>query len=196
MTEKTLWPLFSKPIFKTSIDISGVDISTIKWAKNYQNWISETQNVFEDPVFSPLVEKCHDAVCEYFYGIMQASPKVEIYITENWLNKTENGQSHHRHWHPNSILSGVLYLSSEGESGNLRFITSQYDTLEYQLTGANIYNSRSWGVTPVPGDLIIFPSNVEHLVDLYTGQTPRVSLSFNTFIRGEINSDPLTRLSI
>jgi len=52
MSEKQLWPLFSKPIFKTHLDVSKVDLSSIKWAKNYQNWISESQNVLDDPALT------------------------------------------------------------------------------------------------------------------------------------------------
>jgi uncharacterized protein (TIGR02466 family) len=196
MTEKTVWPLFSKPIFRAPVDIGNIDLSSVKWARNYQNWISESQDILGSENFRDLGEKCQQIVKEYFYNIMMVSPKVEIYITESWLNKTEKGQSHHRHWHPNSILSGVLYLESEGETGNIRFITSQYDTLEFQVMGANVYNSKSWSITPRAGDMLVFPSNTEHLVDYYEGEIPRISLSFNTFVRGEINSDPLTKLNI
>lgn len=194
--EKMLWPLFSKPIFKTYIDLGNVNLENVKWARNYQNWISTSQQVLDDPEFSELADKVYQGVAEYFYNIMQAEPSIELYVTESWFNKTENGQSHHRHWHPNSLLSAVVYLESEGDSGRIKFITSQYDTLEYNIVGPNLYNSRSWSVTPERGTMIVFPSNVEHMVEEYFGNTPRISLSFNTFIRGNINVDPLTRLSI
>lgn len=193
---KELWPLFSKPIFRTSIDLSTVDLSTIKWAKNYNNWISETQNILDQPEFQTLRENVYGGLSEYFYGIMNASPSVEIYITESWFNKTEKGQSHHRHWHPNSLVSGIVYISSEGHTGSTRFITSQFDTIEYNITESNIYNSRSWGIVPEVNTMMLFPSNVEHLVEEYQGNTPRVTLSFNTFVKGNINVDPLTRLSL
>lgn len=196
MTEKTLWPLFSKPIFKAPVDVSGIDLSKVNWAMNYQNWISDDQRIIERPEFAKLAAGAYDVVCEYFYGIMQAKETVEIYFTESWLNKTEKGQTHHRHWHPNSILSGVIYLETEGTSGSTRFITSQYDAIEYDINGSNLYNSRSWSVEPEAGTMIVFPSNVEHLVEPYQGETPRISLAFNTFVRGNINGSPLTRLSI
>jgi len=196
MTEKIIWPLFSKPVFKSPIELGNIDLSNVKWAQNYQNSISQSQNVLAMPEFKELSVKCLAVIKDYFYNVMMADPKVEIYITESWLNKTEPGQSHHRHWHPKSLLSAVVYLESEGDSGGIRFITSQYDLLEYQITGANIYNSKSWSLTPTPGDMLVFPSNLEHLVDQYTGSVPRISLSFNTFIRGEINASPLTKLNI
>ena len=98
--------------------------------------------------------------------------------------------------HPNSIISGIVYLASEGTSGGTKFITSQYDTIEYGIQNANIYNSRSWTVDPEVGTMILFPSNVEHMVQEYLGDTPRITLSFNSFVRGNVNTDPLTRLSL
>jgi uncharacterized protein (TIGR02466 family) len=194
--EKVIWPLFAKPIFKRAVDISGVDLSSVKWAKNYNNWISESQNILAEPEFKNLAESVYDGLCEYFYGVMQAKDSVEIYFTESWFNKTEKGQMHHRHWHPNSIVSGIVYLEADGTSGGTKFITSQYDTIEYGINSANIYNSRSWTVDPEVGTMVLFPSNVEHMVVEYQGEKPRITLSFNSFVRGHVNTDPLTRLSL
>jgi uncharacterized protein (TIGR02466 family) len=196
MNDKMLIPLFSKPILKAPIDIGTVDLSKVTWTKNYQNWISTDQNIIQQPEFSVVAEKVYDNLCEYFYGIMQANPDAEIYITESWLNKTESGQSHHRHWHPNSILSGIVYLAGEGDTGRTKFITSQYDTIEYDINESNIYNSKSWSLPVINNTMVLFPSNVEHLVEPYTGTEPRITLSFNTFIRGNLNKSPLTRLSL
>lgn len=193
---KELWPLFSKPIFRTPIDLSNLDLSKVKWARNYNNWISENQDVLDQPDFQNLREQVYGGLSEYFYGIMNASNRVEIYITESWFNKTEKGQSHHRHWHPNSLVSGIVYIASEGTSGSTRFITSQFDTIEYNISESNIYNSRSWGIVPEVNTMMLFPSNVEHLVEEYLGDSPRITLSFNTFVKGNINVDPLTRLSL
>lgn len=194
--EKALWPLFSKPVFKAPVDVSGLDLSNIKWAKNYNNWISESQRIIEQPGFENLAQGAYNNICEYFYGIMQVKEDVEIYITESWLNKTEKGQSHHRHWHPNSVLSAVVYIDGEGETGRTKFITSQYDMLEYGMRESNLYNSKSWSVAPETGTMVVFPSNVEHLVDPYDGDKPRITLAINTFVRGPINSDPLVRLTL
>lgn len=196
MNDKVLFPLFSKPVFKAPVDIGTLDMSKVQWTKNYQNWISTDQYIIQQPEFAELAKSVFDNVCEYFYGIMQANPDVEIYITESWLNKTEKGQSHHRHWHPNSILSGVVYLDGEGDSGKIKLITSQYETMEYDILDSNLYNSRSWSMEPTIGTMVLFPSNVEHMVEPYDGDKPRISLAFNTFIRGKINKMPLTRLSI
>lgn len=197
MNRDELIPLFSKPIFRSTVNVADIDLSNIKWAKNYQNWISESQDILSRDEFKNLAVEIGSKVADYFYGVMGVTMDTEIYITESWLNKTENDQSHHRHWHPNSILSGVVNLSGEiDKGGHLKLITSTYDTLEFEIAQANIYNAKSWSFAPEPGSIIIFPSNVEHLVETYTGDSPRVTLSFNTFVKGKINGLPLTRLTV
>lgn len=191
---KEVIPLFSRPLFVSKIEVSDIDTSGVKWAKNYSNWISESQDVLNDPQYEKLAERVYDKVCEYFYGIMRASESAQIAFTESWFNKTENGQSHHRHWHPNSVFSGIVYLSGNGVQGRTKFISSVYDTIEFNTVDSNIYNSKSFSIDPTPGHIAIFPSNLEHMVEPYTADEPRITLAFNTFVRGQINKDPLTRL--
>lgn len=193
---KEVIPLFSRPLFVSKIDVSDVDISDIKWTKNYNNWTSESQTVLNDPKYEQLAERVYDKVCEYFYGIMRATELSQIAFTESWFNKTEKGQNHHRHWHPNSIFSGIVYLSGDGVEGRTKFISSIYDTIEFNITDSNIYNSKSFSIDPTPGHIAIFPSNLEHMVEPYHADEPRITLSFNTFLQGVINQDPLTRLTL
>lgn len=193
---KDLITLFSKPIFQSEINIDNLDLKNINWIKNYQNWISDDQKILEKAEFTTLKENIQSVINEYFYGIMRAQSYIEISITESWFNKTDQGQSHHRHWHPNSVLSGIVYLTGDTETGLTRFITSQYETIEYDIVEANIFNSRTWGIRPENGSIVLFPSNVEHFVEEYKGIEPRISLSFNTFVSGTINKNPLTKLNI
>lgn len=128
---------------------------------------------------------------------MSSTPDTEIYITESWFNKTDKDQVHHRHWHPNSIVSAIVYIDTEiGQGGETMFITSSYNTIEYDIQQPNLYNSKSWSLPPIPGQMLLFPSDTEHLVETYRGETPRISLSFNTFVKGNISKQALTHLSI
>ena len=192
-----IYPLFAKTIVRTQIDLEGTDLSKIEWSQNYQNEISNSQNVLDEPNFTKLRKECMKGINDYFHGVMKVSEDTEIYITESWFNKTNKGQTHHRHWHPNSTLSAIVFMSGEqGKGGNTSFITSQYDTLEFDITEANLWNSKSWSVEPSVGTMLIFPSSVEHLVQPYEGDEPRISLSFNTFVKGKLNQQTLTRLEV
>jgi hypothetical protein len=39
--------------------------------------------------------------------------EIDPFVTQSWLNWTKPGQWHHKHSHPNSLYSGVLYLDVE-----------------------------------------------------------------------------------
>ena len=38
---------------------------------------------------------------------------LDFYITQSWVNVATKGENHHSHRHPNSMLSGVYYISPE-----------------------------------------------------------------------------------
>lgn len=189
-----LMPLFSSPVYISEVEKCNLDFSKVLWTKNYNNLISQSQNVLEDSEFSKLLPSISLVINDFFYGVMSVQQHTEIFITESWLNRTEKGQTHHRHWHPNSVISGIVYLQGDEKSGHTKFITSRYDSLEFEILQPNLYNSKSWSIESVKNRIIVFPSNVEHLVEEYKGEMPRITLSFNTFVKGTINSLPLTRL--
>ena len=193
---KDLMLLFSSPVFQSDIDISNLDLGNTSWIRNHHNWISESQTVLDQPEFSKFKEDIVNAINEYFYGILKAQSYVDIFITESWLNKTVRGQSHHRHCHPNSIVSGIVYLGGDVDSGTTVFYNNRYDMIEYDTVESNLFNSRTWGIRPRNGSIVLFPSGLEHFVEEYHGDNPRITLSFNTFIKGDINQSPLKKLSI
>ena len=194
--ERDLIPLFSKPLYTGKLDVGNIDLSNINWIPNNFNWTSEDMNVLEREEFKNIKDQLMFFLMDYFHGFMRVDLQTKISITESWLNKTEKGQMHHRHWHPNSVLSGVLYLSTEGDTGKIRFVNSQYNAFEFDTVEPSLYNSSSWALTPEVGKVAVFPSSLEHMVDLYEGDTPRISLAFNTFVNGKINTKPLTKLEI
>lgn len=189
-------PLFSKPVFLYNIENLKFDLTQVEWIENYGNFTSKSKDVISTITTKDVEEKILECLYEYFYNIQGVKSTTQIFITESWLNKTEPGQYHHRHWHPNSIISGVICISNEGNSGALTFITSNYDTLEFETSHANVYNSKSWSYTPKTNDIILFPSSVEHLVEKNISEHSRITLSFNTFVSGKINSLPFTSLQL
>ena len=60
----------------------------------------------------------------------------------------------------------------------------------------NYFNSNTWDVPVEPGKLILFPSYLEHSVPVVKENVTRISLSFNTFIVGNINEGDAISLSL
>jgi len=196
MNELGIHPLFSQPLYEGRIDIDSVNLDNIVWAENYSNFISTSTDVLEMPEFSILKEQVMLSLQDYFYDVLSVKKQTEIYITESWLNKSIRDQMHHRHWHPNSVYSGIVILQADKDTGLLNFITGQYQTLEYEIETPNLFNAKSMTFCPDPGTILIFPSNLEHLVTPNASDLPRISLSFNTFIRGIVNNQSMTQLKV
>ena len=60
----------------------------------------------------------------YFHEVMGVWDQAGIYLTESWVNKSEKGESHQMHTHPNSIISGSFYFDVMDGSGDMMFLNS------------------------------------------------------------------------
>ena len=117
----------------------------------------------------------------------------ELKITQAWANKSTAGQNHHWHNHPNSFLSAVFYLTDSPTPTT--FAIGDIWSPQKNYTGNLDLNIRTQ-VAPiyhkeetVAGNLILFPSVVDHCVDsLQEGMEDRYTISFNTFPVGTIGS--------
>ena len=198
-------PLFSSPLYSTNLsdNLDPTESSTllnslenIKWNKNSENEISEEVHWLNTIKDTSLYRMVNYHLNYYFYNVLSATPAAKIYITESWVNKTSPGGKHHRHRHPNSIISGVYYFNTNEKTGNIVFSTHKYSTVEYETATPNIYNSKIWSLRPRANTLLLFPSDLEHTVTKNESDAPRYSLSFNTFLSGSISKSVLAALEI
>lgn len=165
--------------------------------KNTGNWTSKNRYILEEPVMHEVKEMLMDAVNYWFANII-CNTKVEPYITQSWLNWTQKEETHHLHNHPNSVVSGVLYIN--GDDDKIHLHKQEYDQIKILPETEekyNQYNSEiTWFATP-PGKILLFPSKVWHSVEKKKTDVLRVTLAFNTFVRGEIGKEvSLTALSL
>ena len=114
---------------------------------------------------------------------------MSLRITQSWLNYTDTGQNHHRHPHPNSYISGVFYLNANPEVDKIYFFKEEYKQLLIDPQTFNLWNSTSWWLPVGTGDLLIFPSNLIHMVDNTINKETRISLAFNTFPVGLLGDE-------
>ena len=115
---------------------------------------------------------------------------VNYTITTSWLNDHPPHHSAHKHSHANSMFSGVLYLDVPKNSGAIIFeIPSIYRTIEPKVNEWNVLNSKSWRVEPHNGMCIVFPSHLEHYVQINNTQHNRYSIAFDVMVDSfEINN--------
>ncbi len=122
---------------------------------------------------------------------------VRLRITQSWLNWTKPGQFHHKHAHPNSLISGCFYVKANKSSDKIFVYNEGYQQIKFPPAEWNLYNSESWWFPIGTGDLIFFPSRLTHMVVPVEGDDTRVSLAFNTFPIGYVgDEDDLTALHL
>jgi uncharacterized protein (TIGR02466 family) len=99
-----------------------------------------------------------------------------------------------KHIHQNSIFSGTFYIKSEQGAGDLILTTPKSSTtflppaISPKMTGINIFNTKTWHITPKTGDIIIFPSHVFHEVSPNQSGQNRSCIAFNYFLTGPISN--------
>ena len=130
----------------------------------------------------------------YTRELLAVSRKVEFYITDSWVNIHRRGQAAGAHVHHNSLISGVLYLKVNENSGDIVFHRNVLSlipfppALDLDMDSFNIYNCKSWGHRPKTNDICLFPSVVSHSVDPNESDEERWCLAFNVFVRGNIGT--------
>lgn len=106
--------------------------------------------------------------------------KHPLKLTQSWVNVHNKDESQEPHVHQNNVISGVYYVISPKNCGDL-FLHSpyQYVMLQPPLKAQNEFNIRNMPITPKEGSLILFRSFVEHSVKPNQSDKERISISFN-----------------
>ena len=207
MKEPTINNLFPTPIYMNNLDrpftkqeLKFVEVQKNHCTKNQGN-INTKDNYILNRKEYKNIKKFLDQCCkDYLEKIICPKNNIELYITQSWLNYTEENQYHHKHAHPNSIISGVLYFNSDKEKDMIKFFSHiNYQQIKPEIDDSkyNIWNSGSWWFPVETGQLVMFPSSTTHQVDVKQGNNTRISLAFNTFYKGTIGiNSQLTELII
>ena len=144
--------------------------------------------IFDTKLYN-IKEFCEEHIKTYVKEIKYSETELDFYITQSWLNVTKQGKDNPQHRHPNSIISGVFYVSTI-EYDRILF----YNPLERQEI-LQFDNSSAYALEVEDCQLILFPSWLQHSVEKNKSTQDRISISFNTFAKGTFGQDDrLTKL--
>ena len=191
--EATINGIFPTPIYISKLDreltpleLKFVDKSKKDFYKNDGNITSNNNYILNEKPFTNIKKELDLKVQDYFDKVISPSNNITPYITQSWLNYTETNQYHHKHAHPNSLVSGVFYINCHEEHDKIKFFNDNYKTIKLEVKDWNIWNSESWWFSVKTGDIILFPSSLTHMVETKQGDNTRISLAFNVFIKGTV----------
>jgi uncharacterized protein (TIGR02466 family) len=179
---------------KELLDRMVSTVADVPIEKNLSNTITDT-DLFYDAELYDWLNSCIEEAKEDLY----IPKEVKLEITSCWANKNKKLQLHHRHLHPNSFMSGILYLSEDHSGGLTEFMTDNiwWDNFKW-LKFKNGPNPRTINQMCIPqkGKLLLFPSSLMHGVTAITDNSTRYTISFNTFFSGPINDTKTGRFRL
>ena len=198
MNEPLIHSIFPTPVYTTKMNrgFTKQELNFVKEQKNHCNKNEGNFNTKDSYILNRKqfknIKKFLDQCCkDYLNRIICPKNNIKLYITQSWLNYTETNQYHHRHSHPNSIISGVLYFDSNIENDKILFTNGKvYEQIKPEIDDKkfNLWNSGTWFFPVETGNLFMFPSSTIHQVETKKGNNTRISLAFNTFYKGPLGS--------
>mgnify|MGYP001301652196 CR=1 FL=1 len=155
---------------RKNLDPEGTRLS------NYIGWQSNSIRYGDNEAFDKLMQTISEEVdaCAAQTGL----PKLNVQNV--WMNINSPGAYNHLHNHAGSILSGVYYVKSQPEQGNIFF--ERGDDAEYFLPPieeANYFTSTATTYKATTGAIYIFPGWLKHSVQPNLTADDRLSISFN-----------------
>lgn len=200
--EFQIYPLFSTPLYHASVVncISDIVVEEKDFFENqnqYNTYNSRNQNILDEDRFKEISDIVDEHVGTYAYDILKISKQTKLQRTCSWMVIGKPGSVTAPHIHRNSIFSGIFYVKSEENAGEIIFSTQPtHSIISPDLEEKNIYNSESWSISVKTNDILVFPSHLNHSVSCNNSGDIRCAIAFNYFLTGVISNQETQVLNI
>jgi uncharacterized protein (TIGR02466 family) len=150
------------------------------WRCNTFTSLHSSYDLKTDPIFIHLINQTESLVNEFAKECFGVTKQV-VSCNNAWFNISNPGDFQEYHIHSGSHFSIVYYLKTPTDSGNFVVAsTSNFtDTLQIPNDLTTIGNSTSFSIIPKENKIIIFRSNVNHMVNTNKSNDDRISVSMN-----------------
>tara|TARA_Y100001937_G_C7094238_1_gene319326 strand:+ start:743 stop:1387 length:645 start_codon:yes stop_codon:yes gene_type:complete len=190
-----LHPIFSKAVYTKALDIDVNKLLTVAKKEKYQvagYWDSVSNHalasinntILDKKELSKIKKEIMKEIHFYAHNIMKYKNNFEM--TKSWFTKTSTDQVSDYHKHNNSMLSAVLYLKTDDDTGKISFIDHYSNLFQLEVHEHNMWNSTSYTFKPEDGLLLIFKSDTFHKVLKHKSKNDRYSLAMNFIPVGPI----------
>lgn len=188
-------PLFITPLAR--VDLSSCLVASevafadnLKMVPNQQNLISEDLYILRRPELAKMAEAISAALQHYAEQVMGVDYQLEV--TQSWAQQNLPGAGLHPHAHSNSIISGSFYYAELPDPPSRVFFdrSTAYQRLDLppEQSRANLFNTKMNAITPKRGELLLFPSELNHMVEANPASKTRSVIAINSFVRGTIGN--------
>ena len=156
------------------------------WNCDTFSTIDTTYDIFKDIIFSNLIKTATHHVFEFAINYGDMNNKT-VFCNTAWVNVSSPGNYQEFHNHSGHHFSAVYYVKVPPNSGNILF--RSYDhagdmfSLPFNATEEKDPAFKTYFITPKDSDLIIFRSNLEHMVQKNKSTEDRISIAMNFIIK-------------
>jgi uncharacterized protein (TIGR02466 family) len=136
-------------------------------------------DVLAGEAFAPL-RQALIADIQTYLAQLETSTSCEAVITDSWISISAPGNFERMHTHDGSYVSGVYYIQTAPECGQLCF-----ETLSDNLWASARLRRENWNAVsfePVARRVVLFNSQLPHCVSQNLSQSERIALSFNVAV--------------
>jgi len=138
-----------------------------------------------NPAIETLKKHIFSAVQDYAGEMVRqevTKPPTKIdFVLWGWAVCYRAGHTQGLHVHPSANISGVYYVTAppqtleQGDAGKISFYDPRPRATMTQLP----FQATRHRIAPVPGDMYLFPSWLEHSVSAFQGEGERICIAFN-----------------
>jgi len=184
--------LFKIPIYKTELKLDNKKIKSFclnlqKQSKgvvksNVGGWQSKHLSDEDKPILGLTKEILNHSAK---FAKELKFKKLHLNLGNMWVNVNSYKDFNIQHNHPGALLSGVYYVYTPKNCGNIRFYHPAYDLLCFDwdddiFDEFSNYSASNWWLPAKVGKLYLFPSWLNHLVEPNLNKKEkRLSISFN-----------------
>jgi uncharacterized protein (TIGR02466 family) len=212
-----LMPLFAVPVAKVPLD-NPVPADIVDFLINSPEIIDRPTyeqamagvykplthdlKILDNPICKPLKDALMKEVRDYLYNILGCSKELDFRMVSSWVSKTRPGTNLGMHSHANSQFSGSLYLKVPKDSGRIIFHRRRHfdnvcsETLNIPMEFPTPFMAGGWPIDVAENELVIFPSNLEHSVEINNSDEDRISVPFNVVGYGVYGYESVTQIEI
>lgn len=163
-------------------DNAGIAWSRTKNYPGYTSYASLADLPERDPSFADLVGVLDSHVAAFARTADFDLSGRKLAVNSIWINILNPGGYHASHIHPQSVVSGTVYVAVPPGASAIRFEDPRLPLMMAappRRARARSGHQTFVSVEPKPGTLLLWESWLRHEVPTNTARSPRISISFN-----------------
>ncbi len=166
-------------------DAAGQNWSATAGYKGYTSYASLDDLPTRNPTIAELCERLQPHLVEFTSAVDFDMRGLKPVIDSIWINVLEGGGSHTGHIHPNSVISGTVYVDVPKGSSAIRFEDPRLPMMMAappRTSRAAAHNRHFVYEQPAPGTVLLWESWLRHEVPVNMAAEDRISISFNAVL--------------